>query len=184
MSIVFPINPVDNQEYVAANGIKYKWNQSTNSWMGDIRPTSILTAGAMGATGVAGPAGSAGYTGSQGPQGIPGTAVAQGATGATGIAGPQGPSGAIGSPVTDVEAVGSYVLAVPYGIFPDVLPTGTTYRYGNLIAGSFLRPSGTNDSLLQGYNLPGTWQCMGNSAVLTGSKNVITRVPSIWVRKF
>lgn len=163
MSIVFPINPVDNQEYVAANGIKYKWNQSTNSWMGDIRPTSILTAGAMGATGPTGPIGP---------------------IGASGPAGPQGPSGAIGSPVTDVEAVGSYVLAVPYGIFPDVLPTGTTYRYGNLIAGSFLRPSGTNDSLLQGYNLPGTWQCMGNSAVLTGSKNVITRVPSIWVRKF
>lgn len=173
MSIVFPSNPVDNQEYIALNGVKYKWNQATNSWVGDVRSiSSIITTGSMGATGPAGPAGASG------PPGPPGS------TGPAGPVGPQGPTGASGIPITNVEAVGSYVLAVPYGIFPDVLPAGTTYRYGDLIAGSFLRPSGVNDSLLQGYNLPGTWQCMGNSGVLSGTKNVITRVASIWVRKF
>lgn len=171
MSIVFPSNPVNDQEYVASNGIKYKWNQATNSWMGEIRNTTLVTQGPTGATG---PTGQIGPVGPAGPAG---------ATGLQGIPGPIGPTGATGAIVTDLDAIGTYVLAIPYGLWPNPLQPGTTYNYGNLIPGSYLRPCGVKESLVQAYSLPGTWQCMGNSGVVSNSKNQTERIASVWVRK-
>ncbi len=55
MNITFPNNPTDGQEYLAANGVTYIWEQDNNTWVGAFRPSAP--------TGATGPIG---YTGSTG----------------------------------------------------------------------------------------------------------------------
>lgn len=78
MNIIFPNNPIDGQEYLAANGVTYVWEQDNNTWVGAFSPTAP-----MGATGIIGPVGATGITGATGI----------GATGATGVIGYTGSVG-------------------------------------------------------------------------------------------
>lgn len=129
MNITFPNNPTDGQEYLAANGVTYIWEQDVNSWTGKNGfngPTAGIILGAtgstgpIGATGATGPAGATGSIGPRGATGIPGATGATGpigatgpatgipgATGATGPIGATGPAGATGATGPITQGIGT-----------------------------------------------------------------------------
>lgn len=129
MNITFPNNPTDGQEYLAANGVTYIWEQDNNTWVGAFRPSVPI--GATGATGI-------GLIGATGATGIAGTNGGIGATGPIGYTGSQGildTSSVITVPTT-TEDIGCYrILATSTG-------DGTAFSRGTILAGSNLRGVG------------------------------------------
>ena len=91
-SIIFPVNPGLNQQFVAGD-YAFQWNGT--AWVGiSVSPEGLI--GPTGPTGPQGATGGDGPTGSSGPTGPTGGNGATGPTGAQGNIGPNGPQGATG----------------------------------------------------------------------------------------
>lgn len=101
--MAFPTGAINDQVYTSKYGTRYKYVESSNTWVKYALPLYGSTGdqgftGAPGLTGVQGATGVKGDTGQQGIQGDAGSTGGPGAQGTTGPAGtsPSGPQGLIG----------------------------------------------------------------------------------------